>query len=191
MAPFPAFVGPATIGRSLVAQAALKSTTLLQASILPPPDDRTSLVANSIHLATSTDIAASSPSSFEPILPSTATLVGMTSVVILCVVAAVVWNESVVPISRTKLAIDKRKGQVKEYLDELEESSENNDRQLETWLFTDWLQQRNSNTTIPKESALPILKKAKWNSGDNPVLVTSAIMLVGVLVASITERISM
>ena len=33
------------------------------------------------------------------------------------------------------------------------------------------------------------LRKAKWNSGDNPVLVTAGIMMVGIVIASITERV--
>ncbi len=64
-------------------------------------------------------------------------------------------------------------------------------RDFERWLFSDWL---NNNKSAgkggrKKEPALPILKEAKWNSGDNPVLVTAAIMMVGVLLASVTERI--
>jgi hypothetical protein len=40
-----------------------------------------------------------------------------------------------------------------------------------------------------KEPGIPILKKAKWNSGDNPVVVTAAIMMVGIIIASVTERV--
>jgi hypothetical protein len=64
-------------------------------------------------------------------------------------------------------------------------------RDFERWLFTDWLNKPNMNKGgRRKESALPILKDAKWNSGDNPVLVTAAIMMLGVVLASITERIA-
>lgn len=132
-----------------------------------------------------TSSSATDVTSFEPILPSTPALVGMTSVIVLCVVAAVVWSQQVVPVSRTKLALSKRKGPVKDYLDDLEEKGD--EKPLETWLFSDWLASRNNSTR--KEPALPVLKQAKWNSGDNPVLVTAAMLMVGILVASITERI--
>ena len=125
---------------------------------------------------------ATDATSFEPILPSTPALVGMLSVILLCVIAAIVWSEQVVPISRTKLARSKRNGPVKDYLDDLEKKKE--EKPLETWLFSDWL-----NAQTKKEPALPVLKNAKWNSGDNPVLVTLAMLMVGVLVAAITERI--
>ena len=122
--------------------------------------------------------------SFEPLLPDLSALIGMSIVIVLCVIAAVVWSEQVVPVSRTKLAISKRRGTVKEYLDEIENES----RPLEQWLFADWLRSRDGLNT-KKEPALPVLKNAKWNSGDNPILVTSALLMVGVIVAAITERI--
>lgn len=119
---------------------------------------------------------------FEPVLPPTATLVGMGLVTLTCIVAAVVWNAQVVPVSRTNLAISKSRGEVREYLDELDERD---DAQFEKWLLSDWLRKDKEE----KASALPILKDAKWNSGDNPVVVTAAIMLLGILVASFSERI--
>lgn len=129
--------------------------------------------------------ATEASSSFEPILPDTTTLVGMGLVVALCVVAAIVWNTQVVPVSRTKLAISKSRGDVKEYLEELREDE--GERQVEQWLFTDWLD--NNNNKSQKAPAVPFLKQAKWNSGDNPVVVTAAIMMVGIVVASVTERV--
>jgi hypothetical protein len=71
------------------------------------------------------------------------------------------------------------------------------DRALERWLFTDWIEQRKAarkgrgdkRAGRQKEPALPILKKAKWNSGDNPVLVASALIGAGVLVSAVTERV--
>ena len=148
----------------------------------------------------------------------------MGGVVVLCVVAALVWNNSVVPISRTKLAISKSRGEVKQYLDELEEGGaaptltnsassledgeesaatsssmpisdepvESDGRDFERWLFTDWLEGRKSGSKAgrQKEPAIPILKSAKWNSGDNPVVVTSALMFLGMIVASLTERVA-
>lgn len=120
--------------------------------------------------------------SFEPLLPDTSLLIGMGSVVALCVVAAFVWANQVVPVSRTKLALSKKNGEVRDYLEELREDE---DRPVERWLFNDWLQ-----GPTKKDPALPLLPKAKWNSGDNPVLVTSLIMLVGIVVASVTERVT-
>ena len=64
-------------------------------------------------------------------------------------------------------------------------------RDFERWLFSDWLNKPTSaKGGRQKEPALPILREAKWNSGDNPVLVTAAIMMLGVILASITERIA-
>lgn len=119
---------------------------------------------------------------FEPVLPSETALIGMVSVVALCVVAAVVWNNGVVPVSRTKLALSKSRGQVKEYLDEIRD---NPDKELEQWLLTDWIRQEQPK----KPPAVPFLRKAKWNSGDNPVVVTAALMMLGILVASVSERV--
>ena len=47
-------------------------------------------------------------------------------------------------------------------------------RDFERWLFSDWLNKPDAKGGRQKEPALPILKEAKWNSGDNPVLVTAA-----------------
>jgi hypothetical protein len=173
---------------------------------------------------------------FEPILPEPSTVAGFLTTLILCVIAGWVWSNQVVPISRTKLAISKRSGAVREYLDQLSDSGEklpgeeesesshfkdsalnssmisaatsestssiidNNslsfqkekkDRSFERWLFSDWLEKggRRGQPGRQKEPALPILKKAKWNSGDNPVLAATALIMLGVLFTSITERI--
>jgi hypothetical protein len=118
-----------------------------------------------------------------------------------------VWANEVVPVSRTKLALSKRDGEVKAYLDDLKIavnkteviddegnvriSAEADDgRNFERWLFSDWLNDNKSaKGGRQKPSALPILKNAKWNSGDNPVLVTTAMLMVGVIIAAITERV--
>ena len=166
--------------------------------------------------AIATTDAAADVRVFEPVMPDTSGLAAMGGVVVICVVAALVWNNSVVPISRTKLAISKSRGDVKQYLDELEEGAasttsassledgeiatsiqaneepvESDGREFERWLFTDWLEGRKSGSKAgrQKEPAIPILKSAKWNSGDNPVVVTSALMFLGVIVASLTERV--
>ena len=149
---------------------------------------------------------------FEAVAPDTSILIGFGIVSVLSVIASQVWANEVVPISRTKLALSKRDGEVKEYLDGLKQASYYNSttegeldmknleikpnigdgRDVERWLFSDWL---NTNKSASggggrkKEPALPILKKAKWNSGDNPVLVTAALMMIGIVVASVTERV--
>uniref|UniRef100_A0A7S2SL30 Transmembrane protein n=1 Tax=Eucampia antarctica TaxID=49252 RepID=A0A7S2SL30_9STRA len=159
--------------------------------------------SNSIASYMDETLTASSTSLFEPVLPDTTTLIGFGCVVLLSVVAAFVWANEVVPVSRQKLAISKRNGDVKEYLDELKEaslldsdeelSSKPNDvlpnvgdgRDLERWLFSDWLNKNKQ----PKNPAIPfVLKKAKWNSGDNPVLVASALIFAGVLAGALSER---
>jgi hypothetical protein len=67
----------------------------------------------------------------------------------------------------------KRSGEVNEYLTELlldeeEAKSEGGEskRGFERWLLTDWLRPRRGKSNV-KKGALPFLKKAKWNSGDN------------------------
>ena len=174
--------------------------------------------------AIATTDAAADVRVFEPVMPDTSGLAAMGGVVVICVVAALVWNNSVVPISRTKLAISKSRGEVKQYLDELEEGAaastpttsasslaegeesaatatsmqtseepvESDGRDFERWLFTDWLEGRKSGSKAgrQKEPAIPILKSAKWNSGDNPVVVTSALMFLGVIVASLTKELA-
>ena len=64
-------------------------------------------------------------------------------------------------------------------------------RDFERWLFSDWLNNGKGGTKPgrQKEPALPILKEAKWNSGDNPVLVASALIGLSVIIASLTERV--
>ena len=129
------------------------------------------------------------PRVFEPILPDTPTLVGFASIALLSAVAVWVWANQVVPVSRTNLALSKRDGPVREYLDELNNTT-NAARGFEQWLFTDWLEGRYATAVAgrQKEPALPILKKAKWNSGDNPILAATALIILGVTLASITER---
>ena len=182
---------------------------------------------------------------YEAVLPQTETLVGMGFILVLCVALYWVWENQVVPVSRTKLAISKNRGEVKEYLEELKASapsspvvdpsvsmssqsiapealpqtgpvgessvqsanvtmvSEANtpisspsdtvdDRAFERWLFTDWLQDNKSDKKggRQKEPALPILKDARWNSGDNPVVVAAFLMLVGILFTAVTERLA-
>ncbi|CAJ1948359.1 unnamed protein product [Cylindrotheca closterium] len=148
---------------------------------------------------------------FEPIAPPTESLIGFGIIAILCVILYKVWSEQVVPVSRTKLAISKSRGEVKEYLDELKASEEEfdgvpsnstemppttvatkDDRGFERWLFTDWLIDNKSERQAgrQKEPALPILKNAKWNSGDNPVLAATALLSMGLILSAVTERVA-
>lgn len=151
-----------------------------------------SLESSSLIYSLSTDISsASTPiKQFEPMMPDTSALVGIGAIVLVSALASFVWATQVVPTSRTKLAVSKRQGDVKAYLDEL---GDTDDRQFEQWLFTDWLEGRNATAVAgqKKEPALPILKKAKWNSGDNPILAATALIMLGVTLASITERVSL
>ena len=189
-----------------------------------------------------------STTSFDAILPDTTTLIGFGIILIVCAIAANVWANQVVPISRTKLAIAKQKNSnstLRQYLDELLEIEnstgnsvttfanmtelasattsmndvtdsvvsdqetitddrigsnsnrssgrfEGGNRAWERWLFTDWLVKDSTirKSGRQKEPAVPILKSAKWNSGDNPVLVATTLILLGVLLTSVTERIT-
>ena len=159
---------------------------------------------------------------FEAILPDSSMLIAFGCIVALSALAAWVWANQVVPVSRTNLALSKKKGPVKDYLDELREAEKlasidatanvttfmsNDDdaaanaesnssptqdtRALERWLFTDWLRKDDkSKPGRQKEPALPVLKNAKWNSGDNPVLVAAALIMGGVLFTAVTERVA-
>lgn len=216
-------------------------------------------------ISSSTDFSnISGQQEFDMILPDPSVLLSMAVVTILCIVVVTVWSQQVVPISRTKLALSKRSGPVREYLDELQGVSNNeglliesesqsqatmnvastdnaltthnNDdlplsskvtvlaasdlsthteaipdttpllseqqqqqqvntssqqRLLERWLFADWLRQRQTKKPgRQKEPALPILKSAKWNSGDNPILVTTLLIMAPVLVTSTLDYLS-
>ena len=205
---------------------------------------------------------ATTTTTYDAVMPSTETLAGMGLIVVLCAVAAWVWSEQVVPVSRTKLALSKKDGEVKAYLDELKESSPTsnssnavqrsesssilssfnrdvsddggyalsdetaatdadtliktgdvaeedcisrstpapttkkaaNDRAFERWLFNDWLENNKSAAGATsrggrkKDPALPILKSAKWNSGDNPVVVAAALMIIGLVLTAVVEQ---
>jgi hypothetical protein len=135
-----------------------------------------------------------SGSTFEPVIPEMSTLAGFGSIVVLCILACYVWANQVVPVSRTNLAISKKNGEVRMYLDELRDGASNtteaNDgREFERWMFTDWLEKPAGKGGRQKEPAIPILKDAKWNSGDNPVLAASALIGAGVIFTALTERV--
>ena len=101
---------------------------------------------------------------------------------------ALFWWTTIIPQQRTKLAISKSRGEVKEYIEELREDAtkENGgNRGIERWLYSDWLNAKKGDV---KPGALPFLKKAKWNSGDNPVLVAFGGIMSLVIAASFAER---
>lgn len=218
---------------------ALRSSTgaskgLSLAAFSDPPSAGSSWASHAL-LATSntppSPATLPSGAEFSPILPDTTALVAFGAIAVLSALAVWVWANQVVPVSRTNLALSKKNGAVKDYLDELRAAEEaagtvtgetpmkaatimnatsaeasspdssssspppspaTDSRTLERWLFTDWLQtssKMDKNTGgRQKEPALPILKSAKWNSGDNPVLAASALILGGVLLTAVTER---
>jgi len=158
---------------------------------------------------------------FEPVPPDVTALAGFGIIVILSVAAAWVWANQVVPVSRTKLAISKKSGAVRDYLDGLKQDEEQeakvvaanatsdsfsattNDagttgisgsgdgRDFERWLVADWLRKDSTRKAgRQKEPAIPVLRDAKWNSGDNPVLAASALIGLGVVATAVAERIA-
>mmetsp|Transcript_24959 Transcript_24959/g.69088 ORF Transcript_24959/g.69088 Transcript_24959/m.69088 type:complete len:253 (-) Transcript_24959:47-805(-) len=179
--------------------------------------------APSSTLSAATMTTTETATTFEPILPDTTALIGFASIVLLSAVAGWVWANQVVPVSRTKLALSKKNGPVKDYLDELKASATSettlasgkglpisqtlssietaesdinptgqasDDRSFERWLFTDWLENNKPAAGRQKEPALPVLKQAKWNSGDNPILAATALITIGVVLTSVLERLS-
>lgn len=109
-------------------------------------------------------------------------MVGVTGV--LGVTTAVWWNQ-VIPQKRLEVAKSKRKGEIKDYLDDLREAGEVDEKSFERWLMTDWLEK------VPgsdKPAAIPFIKKVKWNSGDNPVLVAFGGIMACVMAAALAER---
>lgn len=129
---------------------------------------------------------------FEPQLPEGSAIAFLFTGIILYGATQVWWN-SVIPQKRTELAKSKRDGDVKEYLDGLREIGDSVDqsedeRGLEKWLFADWIRTADKERTGPKPGALPFLKKAKWNSGDNPILVAFGAIMACVITSSLAER---
>lgn len=130
---------------------------------------------------------------FDAQLPPTEVLEGFVGLALLLSFVTYFWWNIIIPQKRRELAISKSRGEVNDLLSSLEESessAEDKDslgRSFQRWLFADWLQQRKKKEAKP--AAIPFLKKAKWNSGDNPVLVAFAAIFSLVLVSSVTERI--
>ena len=121
-------------------------------------------------------------------IPDPLILGGFVSLTILLFGTTLYWWNIVIPQQRTSLANSKYRGEIKTYLDDLENSVESSFYvRLQSWFFTDWLEKRRKRSQS-KPSALPFLKKAKWNSGDNPILVAFAGIMACVLASSILER---
>lgn len=123
------------------------------------------------------------PSPMDPnILLSQIAVIGVSGA------AAAVWWYVLVPSERTNLARSKRTGPLNDYLEDLrEEDARSNSslftgqKKVERWLLSDWL----SPDTTRKAAALPFLPKAKFNSGDNPILAAGALILMTGVVFSL------
>lgn len=125
------------------------------------------------------------PKIFEAQMPSMESLVGFGAILVTLLGAASFWWNVIIPQKRTELSLSKRKGSVNEFLTDLREIDENESmlKPFQRWFFTDWLRKDTN-----KSPAIPLLKKAKWNSGDNPVLVAFAGIMAFVVSASLAER---
>ena len=100
------------------------------------------------------------------------------------------WSSVIVPQKRTELSKSKRGGEIDEYLAELETEDGAAERPLERWLLSDWVDARSKDGPRERKvSAIPILKDAKWNSGDNPVLAAAALILAAGIASSLGERV--
>ncbi|KAG5191559.1 hypothetical protein JKP88DRAFT_132068, partial [Tribonema minus] len=80
---------------------------------------------------------------------------------------------------RVALSRSKRRGRIKEYLDELEVDAA--DRGLEQWFFTDWLRQRKRKGGVPSGEKEPFLL-----STDNPVVVAGILVGTGIVYSALT-----
>ena len=102
--------------------------------------------------------------------------------------AGFVWWTQTVPAKRLEVSKSKRGGEIGEYLEELASEAEaaagptSGERRLERWLLTDWL------NPSRKEPALPFLPKAKFNSGDNPIIAATALILAFGVANALGER---
>uniref|UniRef100_A0A0G4FKJ7 Uncharacterized protein n=1 Tax=Chromera velia CCMP2878 TaxID=1169474 RepID=A0A0G4FKJ7_9ALVE len=118
--------------------------------------------------------------------PAVLLMLAVTSV--LSVVAWRIWDQEIVPQKRAELARSKRDGEVRSYLDQLE-TAEGGERSVERWFFSDWLSRDKGDEKKKKPAAVPFLKKAKWNSGDNPLVVTTGVTLLTIAVSTLAKEI--
>jgi hypothetical protein len=124
----------------------------------------------------------------EPVDPSI--IVRQLAVIGLSGAAGWIWWTQTVPQKRLEVSRSKKKGEIKELLDDLEAEALEADgqptaggRRIERWLLTDWLE-----PSRRKEPALPMLPKGKFNSGDNPILAAGALILSFGVANALAER---
>ena len=98
--------------------------------------------------------------------------------------AGSIWWNSVIPQKRGELARSKASGELRSLLDDID-SAPSDQMKVQRWFFTDWLKKQRG---VSKPAAIPFLKKTKWNSGDNPILVAFGGIMATVVAASIAER---
>lgn len=144
---------------------------------------------------------------FEPQVDPNVVLTQLT-VLFVTLGAGAYWWKVVVPSERAALSRSKKKGELKEYLDELEGDY---DRPVERWFYTNWLQQRQRNKAVgagdsnspslseprsgidgsPELNLLkPSYKTAtpKFISFDNPVVVTGYFVFIMVVAATVQHN---
>ena len=169
----------------------ISNSALIRPSTLPFPHAQSIHVANLGHTASLWMSAAGDPTqNFDAQLPSPEVLGGFVGLSAILMVTTLFWWNVVIPQQRTRLAISKSRGEVYDMLQRLEDSEETDSSPslaIQRWLFADWLAQRKRRTAKP--AAVPFLKKTKWNSGDNPILVAVAGIMSLVLVSAVSERI--
>jgi len=119
--------------------------------------------------------AVQSQQALGPQAPPPEVLAGLISTVGLSAGAYGYWDKVIVPQKRAEVAASKRKGEIKEYLEDIRGDDE---RKAEQWLFTDWLEPNKEKTP-----AVPFLPKKKFNSGDNPVIAAAG-LIVGLGIVS-------
>ena len=158
---------------------------LLRIQSLPSAEQSLEAIATASASATEQSLEATTRV-FEAQLPEgTAFALGITSVIL--AISGYIWWNVLVPQKRTELLQSKKNGEVKEYLQELMSAEETNEKGFERWLLTDWLRSAKKQRNI-KKAALPFLKKAKWNSGDNPILVAFGSIMALVMTSVLFER---
>ncbi|KAG2425661.1 hypothetical protein HXX76_013504 [Chlamydomonas incerta] len=79
---------------------------------------------------------------FEPQAPDASVLAAQALVLLLTAGAGAYWWYVVVPTERAAVGRSKRLGALNSYLGELEAPQATQERKLERWFYTDWLQQR-------------------------------------------------
>ena len=110
--------------------------------------------------------AAGEMKTFEAVAPDSSTLIGFGVVLVLSVIASFVWANEVVPVSRTKLALSKRNGDVKEYLEGLKEAPLANAKNGDELSLSEELDGVNTNTSTSTKRKDKNNVEIKPNVGD-------------------------